>query len=88
MDTTPGRLVVHSMAWGLLLALLTLAIPRAEAIFADFGIPVPRITASLFRASRLAIAWPWLIVIPLLADWFVLDALSGRDDPRSSRAGP
>jgi type II secretory pathway component PulF len=86
MGSTRVGFFVHGLTWGLLLALLTLAAPKAEAMFADFSVPLPRITSRVFEASHLAVAYPWIILIPIVADWFALDAYSSRDYSRWSLA--
>jgi type II secretory pathway component PulF len=63
----PFGLIAHCVAWGLFLVLLALVVPKVEAIFLDFGIPLPRPTLLLIRASHL-VSWAStpLVVIPSL----------------------
>jgi len=85
-DVPRFGLIAHAIAWWLLLVLLAFVVPRAEEIFTDFAIPLPRATTLLFRASHLV-----CIVVPLIlgvlgADHLVAKALRGRGDPELSRA--
>jgi type II secretory pathway component PulF len=84
MGTTRVGFLVHALAWGILLALLTLAVPKAEALFADFALPLPRVTSRVIDASHLARKWPWSVLIPIAADWFALGAYSSREYTRAS----
>jgi type II secretory pathway component PulF len=84
MGSTRVGFLVHLVAWGLLLALLTLGVPKAEAIFADGAFPLPRATSQVIEASHLARRFPWFILIPIAADWFALAPYSCRDHTRSS----
>jgi type II secretory pathway component PulF len=86
MGSTRVGFFVHGLAWGLLLVLLMFAAPKAEALFADFSIHLPQITARVFEASHLAASYPWFILIPIAADWFALDAFSSREYSRWSLA--
>ena len=81
MRTTRKRRFVLWSAWGIALALLGVAVPKAEAIFKDFGIPLPRITLLLLRISHLSWAWISLALSVLVVDWFMRDAASEEDDP-------
>jgi type II secretory pathway component PulF len=84
---TPFRLVAHCYVWGLFLLLLAFLVPRIEAIFADFGVPLPKLTRLVLRASHLVssesppvVAITSLLLILLGADWLMLDAQSKRGD--------
>jgi hypothetical protein len=81
----PFGLIAHGIAWGLFLVLLGLVVPRIEAIFLDFGIPLPRPTLLLIRASHLVswastplVALPTLLLVLLGVDWLILNI---RPDP-------
>jgi hypothetical protein len=60
--------------------LLALVVPRVEAIFLDFGVPLPRPTLLLIRASHL-VSWastpllviPSLLLVLLGLDWLILN---------------
>lgn len=58
--------IVELLAWGVLLALLVLLVPRQQQMLADFGVPVPRSVQGIFAASDL-IATHWYIALPTLA---------------------
>jgi type II secretory pathway component PulF len=74
------RLLTHGLAWVFFLALLAFVVPRAEAIFVDFGIPLPRLTGLLIRASHQVLPLTALVSFLFVAEWFLLD-------PQSDRAG-
>jgi type II secretory pathway component PulF len=54
------------VAWGVLLALLVLLVPRQQQLLADFGAPVPRTVEGIFAASEL-IGRLWFVAVPLVA---------------------
>lgn len=81
-------LYAHGIAWGLFLAILVYAVPRAEAIFADFGIPLPRQTSFLFRASHRAFALVAVLWVLMYVDWLMIKALSRRGKVTLSQAWP
>jgi type II secretory pathway component PulF len=56
------------------------AVPRAEAIFTDFGVPVPEITMGVIQASHWPGALVSLTVLLLIADPFARDELLRRGD--------
>jgi len=69
--------------------LLVFGVPRIEAIFLDFAIPLPRFTKLVIEASHRLISLRRLlpVLLPFLAgaDWFVMDALSRRRDVEETR---
>jgi type II secretory pathway component PulF len=78
------------IAWGLLLMILLFAVPRVEVIFQDFGIPLPRVTSLVIRASHLVriylvVAVAPLFVVLLGADWLIRDALFPPSEAGMSR---
>ena len=83
---TRFRLVAHCYVWGLFLVLLAFAVPRVEETFANFGIPLPRLTTLVFRASQVVeelspiIAIPSLLLILLGVDWLMMNAPSKRGE--------
>jgi type II secretory pathway component PulF len=85
-------LIAHCIAWGLFLVLLTVIVPRIEAIFQDFGTPLPRPTRLLIRASHLVIwaaaplvAIPSLLLVLLGMDWLILNIRPERGEARLAR---
>ncbi len=84
---TPFRLGAHCYTWGLFLVLLAFAVPRAESIFLDFGVPLPRLTNLVVGASHVVarsfppvVAIPSLLLLLLGADWLILNAQSERGE--------
>ena len=84
---TPFRLIAHCYVWGLFLVILAFVVPRVEVIYADFGIPLPRLTILVIRASHLvnwasppAVAISLLLLVLLGADWLMLNAQSERGE--------
>lgn len=74
LDSMPGQgpghlasftVLASGMAWAILLLLLAFIVPRVEAIFRDFGVPLPRLTEALVRISH-AFQGPFLIVAAAL----------------------
>jgi hypothetical protein len=84
---TPFRLIAHCYVWGLFLLIMAFVVPRVEGIFADFGVPLPRLTILAIGASHLVL-WasspvvtiPLLLLILLGADWLMLNAQSERGE--------
>ena len=77
----------HGYVWGLFLVILAFVVPRVEVIYADFGIPLPRLTILVIRASHLvnwasppAVAISLLLLVLLGADWLMLNAQSERGE--------
>jgi type II secretory pathway component PulF len=54
------------LAWGVLLALLILLVPRQQQLLADFDAPVPRTVEGIFAASEVLVRF-WFVALPLLA---------------------
>ncbi len=79
-------LIAHGIAWGLLLALLALVVPRVEANFTDFGVPLPQVTILVIRVSHQVVALMSLTLVVLGADWLMRYAHSVRADSGLSRA--
>ena len=84
---TPFRLITHCYVWGLFLVILAFVVPRVEVIFADFGVPLPRLTILVIRASHLvnwasppAVAISLLLLVLLGEDWLMLNAQSERGE--------
>jgi type II secretory pathway component PulF len=85
-DVPRIRLIVHGVAWGLFLALLAFVVPRVEAIFADFGMPLPRVTTLALRASHHISTVVAIVIAMLTADYVVSKARSVRNDEDLSKA--
>jgi type II secretory pathway component PulF len=84
-----GRLtawhVIACYLWAILLLILAFVVPRAEAIFRDFGVPLPRVTGLVFDlshlVSRASLPVVGLIVLLLVLagpDWLARNARSKR----------
>src|SRR4051794_26631363 len=85
MGSNPFRLIGHGFAWGLLLVLLTCGVPTIATIFADFGVPLPRVTMLVIQASRMTLVVSSSILAILGVDWFVLGVLSRQGDGERCR---
>ncbi len=85
MRSTRIRLISHGIALGLFFLLLTFGVPRVERPFTDFGIPLPRATILVIRASHWPIAISSSILVLLGIDGYLLEILSRRGDPRWAR---
>lgn len=83
---SPRRwLVAHGIAWGAWLIVLTFAVRKLEAVFADFGVDLPWFTALVIKVSHLGIAHVPLLLVLLWMDWAVLHALTRRGEAGRSR---
>jgi type II secretory pathway component PulF len=71
-------LIARGIAWGVFLGILFFAVPRVEAIFADYNFPLPTQTSLLFRAWHRPFAVVVLLVL-IGTDWLALEALSRRE---------
>ena len=80
------RLIVHCIAWGLLLALLAFVVPRVEANFNDYGVPLPHVTILVIRASHRVVVFASLAVLVLVADGLMRNARSRRSGSGLARA--
>jgi type II secretory pathway component PulF len=85
MLRTSLRLMIFGWAWGLLLVLLGLVVPRLERIFKDFGVPLPRLTTHLFNGWHRG--WIWLPLVFFLVEVyrFVLGREADSDRSPASR---
>jgi type II secretory pathway component PulF len=79
------RLMCHGIAWGLLVALLAFGVPRFEAVFSDFGVPLPEVTIRVIQASHITSVLIALILLLLVADGFVLADFDRRGVIEGSR---
>ena len=78
--STQFWLLAHALAWGLCLELFVFGVPRIEAIFKDFAIPLPRAASFVIWAARQAIALLCLILVLIGVDWFVIQSLFKRGE--------
>jgi hypothetical protein len=84
---TPFWLGAHGYTWALFLFFLGFAAPIAQEMFADYGIPLPRLTSFVFDACRLlvwplpaVVAVPLVLVTLLCVDWLVLNSYGRRGE--------
>jgi type II secretory pathway component PulF len=82
-------LIIHGIAWGLLLALLSLVVPKFEAVFADFGVPLPELSIRVIDASHkvrvhLLLLLPFSVLV-LAADALILETFRRRGIVAGSR---
>jgi type II secretory pathway component PulF len=80
------RLIAHGFTWGLLLALLACVVPKVEAVFADFGVPLPNVTMLVIEASHWLVAAMAMTVSLLIADWFVMNHFARCGDRVGARS--
>jgi type II secretory pathway component PulF len=85
-DVPRFGLIIDGVLWGLLLVLLAFVVPRVEAIFADFSIPLPRLTTLVIRASHHIFTVVAIVFATLTADYVVSMARSVRDDEELSKS--
>jgi type II secretory pathway component PulF len=76
---------IHAIAWGLLMALLGVVVPKFEAAFADFGIPLSDLSIGVIEASHIVGVLATLTLILLVADGFILELFRRRDIVKGSR---
>jgi hypothetical protein len=78
------RVAVHGLAWLIVVSVLEGIVPRFEAIFKDFGIPMPGMTMVVITASHVVTRYAALVVLALvlfaMADGHIL--LHWTADPR------
>jgi hypothetical protein len=79
------RLIIHGIAWGLFMALLGFGVPRFEAVFADFGVPLSDLSIRVIEASHIVDVLAMLTLILLVADGFVLESFRRRGIVKGSR---
>jgi hypothetical protein len=77
--------ITHVIVCGVYLSLCWFAVPRLEAISSDFAIPLPELTIRVLQASHLAGVLSALILLLLVANWFVLDAPSRGGDGEATQ---
>ena len=81
---------ILGLAW---LALAWWVVPRVEAIFMDFGLALPAMSAALIKASHFVIKYLYVVVVPLTAallliDLAIFDHLSAdKDNPGRVHTG-
>jgi type II secretory pathway component PulF len=79
-------LLAHGIAWGLFLVLFVFVVPRIEALFTDFGVPLPRVTSLAIQASHRIVALGALTLVVFGTDWLIWNAQSGRGESELTRA--
>ncbi|APW58824.1 hypothetical protein BSF38_00228 [Paludisphaera borealis] len=79
-ESTRDGFLLHVLGCALLLSLLGFVGPRLYAIYRDFGVPLPRATVNVFRASHLGAYVVPIFVALLAADRLVLKSLKRRGD--------
>jgi type II secretory pathway component PulF len=84
------RVIAHAIAWGLCLGLFLFIVPKIEAVFNDFNLPLPRNTAFVIALARRIVRYQFLVVILLIliiagAEWFMRIALSDQANNDSCR---
>ncbi|MDR3618390.1 MAG: hypothetical protein P4L85_03495 [Paludisphaera borealis] len=79
-ESTRDGFLLHVLGCALLLSLLGFVAPRLYAIYRDFGVPLPRATVNVFRASHLGAYLVPIFVALLAADRLVLKSLKRRGD--------
>ena len=75
------RVIAHAIAWGPCLGFFLLVVPKMEAIFKDFGTPLPRGTAFVIALAHRVVRYQYLIVVGLIlfiagAEWLMRATLS------------
>jgi type II secretory pathway component PulF len=63
---------------------MAFAVPRFVALFNDFGVALPAATILVIRASRQLVALVLLVLVLLVADWFLLSTRTDRGVTRVS----
>jgi type II secretory pathway component PulF len=63
---------IHAALWAGVALVLTLGVPRFAAIFADFGVALPRVTTALIRVARHRLAVVGAVAVVLSVDGIVL----------------
>jgi len=74
--------VVPAFAWAFVLAILVFVVPRFEVVFKDFGLDLSWMMMLVVRASHLWLAVLGMVVVLLVVDSIVRDALAARKDGR------
>jgi type II secretory pathway component PulF len=85
------RLIARAIAWGLCLGLFVFVVPRIEAVFAEYNLPLPQNTDFAISAAHRVIRFRWLILVGLIlvipgAEWLTPVMLSGPTKSDMSRA--
>ena len=84
------RVIAHAIAWGLCLGLFLFVVPKFEAVFKDFNVPLPRNTAFVIALAHRIVCYQFLVVVGLIliiagAEWFMRVALSDQANNVSRR---
>jgi hypothetical protein len=73
-------LAVHGAAWGVVWIVLAFGVPRVASIFADFGLPLSKLTADVLWASRRRVLSTTVVLALLAVDHVVLNRLARQGD--------
>jgi type II secretory pathway component PulF len=84
------QVIAYAIACGLCLGLFLFVVPKIEAVFKDFNVPLPRHTAFVIALAHRVIRYRYLIVVGLIliiagAEWFMRVALSDQANSDSRR---
>jgi type II secretory pathway component PulF len=79
--------IVPAFAWAFVLAILAFVVPKFEVVFRDFGVDLPWMMLLIVRASHLWLALLGMVVVLLVVDSIVRDALSSWKDGRGMALG-
>ena len=74
--------IVRFVAWGLCLGLFVFVVPKIEAMFKDYNLPLPRNTIFAISTAHQFIRYQWLILAGLIlvipgSEWLTLHTLAG-----------
>jgi type II secretory pathway component PulF len=84
------RVIAYAIAWGLCLGLILFIVPKFEAVYEDFNIPLPRKTAFVIALAHRVIRYQYLVVSGLIliitgAEWYMRVARSDQANEVSCR---
>jgi hypothetical protein len=74
--------IAPALAWGLVLVILAVVVPKFEAVFRDFGVDLNWMMKLIVGASHLWLAVLGVVVVLGVVDSIVLDSLMAREDGR------
>ena len=88
--STCFRVIAHATGWGLCLGLFLFVVPKFEAVFKDFNVPLPRNTAFVIALAHRIVRYQFLVVVGIIliiagAEWFRRVALSDQANSVSCR---
>jgi hypothetical protein len=84
------RVIAHASAWALCLGLFLFVVPKFEAVFKDFNVPLPRNTAFVIALAHRIVRYQVLVLAGLIliitgAEYFLRVALSDQANSVSCR---